>query len=455
VCASAADAAIFSDLLPGARPMGMGMAYTAVAEGADAMFYNPAGTAQGDFPVLGGSFGRSPTAVGMLSMQSLAYARPLPVLPGATVGAGFFGVHQANSGDKNEFLLHFSHALRLPQFYLSRPLKVGGNFKFEHVAKDAASGHRLTVGLDGGALLEVAKDLTAGISVLDLTPDVGVPQPSLNLGTAYRWHRRFLFSGDLRVRRNLTQFFPGVEAGFFQNLLKVRLGKGMPVDGAGLLALGAGVNFSPVILDFAMTMPFQGIHRQAGGAQVSLQYRFGAPDFYGLYPGEASRESEDLKSKIIELDKQRQDLQAQVTAAATDKTSLDSQVEAEEARLSEIRSQLRQAEIELEKKNYEAGHPRPPAVEPARAAEPPPGRPSSPEPARSKRPKAAAPKHVETSRFPVAHVVQAGDTLRKLSERYYGDPSQWESIYEANPDKIERGLPVEGTTLTIPKPGRR
>jgi nucleoid-associated protein YgaU len=51
--------------------------------------------------------------------------------------------------------------------------------------------------------------------------------------------------------------------------------------------------------------------------------------------------------------------------------------------------------------------------------------------------------------------VQAGDTLRKLAEKYYGDPAQWESIYEANPDKIERGLPVEGTTLTIPKPGRR
>ena len=45
--------------------------------------------------------------------------------------------------------------------------------------------------------------------------------------------------------------------------------------------------------------------------------------------------------------------------------------------------------------------------------------------------------------------------LRKLAEKYYGDPSMWERIYEANPDKIERGLPIEGTTLTIPKPATR
>jgi nucleoid-associated protein YgaU len=43
------------------------------------------------------------------------------------------------------------------------------------------------------------------------------------------------------------------------------------------------------------------------------------------------------------------------------------------------------------------------------------------------------------------HVVVAGDTLAKLAQRYYGDPSLYLQIFEANrdillaPDKIRPG----------------
>lgn len=33
--------------------------------------------------------------------------------------------------------------------------------------------------------------------------------------------------------------------------------------------------------------------------------------------------------------------------------------------------------------------------------------------------------------------VGPGDTLRKIAEREYGDPKQWERIYEANKWKID------------------
>lgn len=48
------------------------------------------------------------------------------------------------------------------------------------------------------------------------------------------------------------------------------------------------------------------------------------------------------------------------------------------------------------------------------------------------------------------HTVVEGDTLPKLSEKYYGDSSQWRRIYEANKDKIIRGQLVPGTILEIP-----
>ena len=43
-----------------------------------------------------------------------------------------------------------------------------------------------------------------------------------------------------------------------------------------------------------------------------------------------------------------------------------------------------------------------------------------------------------------------GDTLRGLAEKYYGDPNLWNKIYEANPEKMIRGIPKEGTELIIP-----
>ncbi|TPW19574.1 MAG: hypothetical protein FD126_2557 [Elusimicrobia bacterium] len=51
--------------------------------------------------------------------------------------------------------------------------------------------------------------------------------------------------------------------------------------------------------------------------------------------------------------------------------------------------------------------------------------------------------------------MRPGDTLRRLADLYYGDGSLWEQIYDANADKVERGLPVEGTTLLIPAPRKR
>ena len=66
-----------------------------------------------------------------------------------------------------------------------------------------------------------------------------------------------------------------------------------------------------------------------------------------------------------------------------------------------------------------------------------------PRPRRGRAPRRALP-------FPLRHLVRPGDTLRSLAQFYDHGPSLWEEIYDANPDKIERGLPVEGTDLLIP-----
>lgn len=49
------------------------------------------------------------------------------------------------------------------------------------------------------------------------------------------------------------------------------------------------------------------------------------------------------------------------------------------------------------------------------------------------------------------HVVVKGDTLGKIAERYYGDPSLYRKIFEANRDLIENPDRIQvGWKLKIP-----
>ena len=51
----------------------------------------------------------------------------------------------------------------------------------------------------------------------------------------------------------------------------------------------------------------------------------------------------------------------------------------------------------------------------------------------------------------VVHIVQAGETLGQIAQRYYGDANRWQQIYDANRAAIPNpnALTV-GTRLTIP-----
>lgn len=62
-----------------------------------------------------------------------------------------------------------------------------------------------------------------------------------------------------------------------------------------------------------------------------------------------------------------------------------------------------------------------------------------------------------TVEAPVFYTVKSGDTLSKISKSYYGDPMQYNTIFEANtpmlshPDKIYPGqtLRIPGTSSTV------
>ncbi|MBI5244944.1 MAG: LysM peptidoglycan-binding domain-containing protein [Elusimicrobia bacterium] len=433
--ASPASPATFNDVVPGARAMGIGMAYTSIAEGPEGIYFNPAGLAGSDFTQVQGSAGRMISPLGLLAYETMAYTRPLPVIPGATVGTAFFMLRQNDGGDKDVFFLHGSYLKPFPQIYLKRPVKFGANLRIMDV-DPGEHNKKFGLGLDVGAIMDTGGNFKAGASITDIDTISGIQTPSLNLGASYRLWRRATLAADMRVRPSLTQLFAGMEVDVYEQLLKLRLGKGMPLDGVSQVAFGVGANFSPLIIDFAMGVPFSGINRKGGGCQIGFTYKFGAPAFYGRYIGSAARRAEDIRSDILELENRKKTLEAEAAAAEADRTSSETMVRTLQERMKELQDRIREAEFKLERAEYDLSHAQPK----------PPSKFEAP-PAPAPRPKPPA-----GPAFPRKHVVKPGDTLRSISREHYGDPTLWEKIFEANPDKIDRGLPVEGAVLTIPRP---
>lgn len=58
----------------------------------------------------------------------------------------------------------------------------------------------------------------------------------------------------------------------------------------------------------------------------------------------------------------------------------------------------------------------------------------------------------QTYKFPLAHKVKEGETLVSISKKYYNTEKGWKKIYEANKDKIIKGVPIVGEILIIPEP---
>ncbi|MFN2383963.1 MAG: LysM peptidoglycan-binding domain-containing protein [Gemmatimonadota bacterium] len=60
---------------------------------------------------------------------------------------------------------------------------------------------------------------------------------------------------------------------------------------------------------------------------------------------------------------------------------------------------------------------------------------------------AAAPKAAGSQ----SYTVESGDSLSKISQRFYGDANAWRRIFEANRDRIDDPDMIQpGWTLTIP-----
>jgi len=254
----------------GVRAMGFGGAYTALAQGPEALLYNPAGLAA-TTGLRADSAYSSP--MGLYSVTWIAGA-----MPGLGAGMAYLSAGKITDPDKNP--LTFSHvafvaggalpADRLPYLdrFLPWPVIVGLNLKYDRVqVADEAGGN---VAFDVGALANLDSPLGAlrlGLAILDLGAGIGLGErnegwtTSLTLGAALGMPVGLILSIDLAIDRLALGL--GWD---FGHGLEVRGGFSSQ-GGVIHFSLGLGVSWRSFVLDYALTThPVLGLsHRLALG----------------------------------------------------------------------------------------------------------------------------------------------------------------------------------------------
>lgn len=271
----------FQDATDGARPAGMGEAFTAIADDANAVLYNPAGFARIDVPQLSGMYSNLYTGLNPIlytgSLDRLGYNTLAAAIPVSAV-IGYFGAAwvqlQSEVYQENTFIL--SYARRAWDAY---PLDWGVNLKLLSWAVRAGEGmsaeSRTRFTLDAGLLANPLADLQVGAAVDNCIPaDMGVDETewvpwNFRLGAAYLF--RFPAAPVETLRMQLEwaardvaydhgnfNLKLGLEATLLDKHLAVRTGVNRDV-----LACGVGVLFPwlgcPWALqaDYAYTFPFE------------------------------------------------------------------------------------------------------------------------------------------------------------------------------------------------------
>jgi hypothetical protein len=257
----------------GVRAMGFGGAYTALAQGSEALLYNPAGLAHLPGPRADSSYS---LPMGLYSVAWLAGAIP-------SLGAGFAYLSAGGITDPQGNPLAYSHiglvagvglpGEKLPFLarFLPFPTALGMSVKYTRIQITDEVGGNLA--LDLGALTTLSLpfgQLRLGLAIRDLGPGIGLGERQeaqsvdIALGGALTSPQGFLIAVDLA-----GSYF-ALGAGWGVPGFELRGGV-RSQGGIFQISLGLGVSWQSFALDYALTThPMLGLsHRLAFG------YRFG------------------------------------------------------------------------------------------------------------------------------------------------------------------------------------
>jgi hypothetical protein len=280
--------AAFLEIAPGARPVGMGQAYTGVADDIDAIYWNPAGLARVAHPELEGMHMQYFQNIGY---EYAAFAYPTP--NHGTWGMAITNLHtddiQSRTQDSDTPTGTFSaidSAYYLSYAYpLTAQLSFGANAKWIRQSIDNA--HANAYAGDGGVLYETGwHQLRLGAALQNVGNQVKFNDESDPLPLTYRLGAslpagpHFLMSSDIILPRDSavavafggeykTHLFDGISGA-----LRSGYQTGSTVDGLNGVSVGAGLTLGRASFDFAWVP----LGELGNSYRYSLHLKFGADE---------------------------------------------------------------------------------------------------------------------------------------------------------------------------------
>jgi hypothetical protein len=281
--------AAFLKIGPGARPVGMGEAFTGVADDIHAIYWNPAGLATLKHAEI--------TGMHMQYFQMIQYefaAIAIPTAENGTWGVAITNLHTDNidrrTEDTDEPIGQFSASDNAYWLSYGRRLNsrlsIGANAKYVHQNLDSVIASAYAA--DGGILYETDwHDLRLGASVQNLGSKVKFQNESDPLPLTIRagasaplLSRKLLASSDVIIPRDHQVGL--ALGGEYQGRLKESVGYTLrsgyrtdsDVDGFKGVSLGAGLVIGRTAFDFAW-VPFGDL---GNSYRFGLHVKFGPPE---------------------------------------------------------------------------------------------------------------------------------------------------------------------------------
>jgi len=260
----------------GARPLGLGEAFVGQADDASAIFYNPAGLAQLNFPEVLTMYNNYFVET---SQQMVGVAYPVNF---GVLGIGYSGLGSGdiqgydNTGTKTSAFNTASSSLTL-----SLGRRINPNLSFglgaKSISEKLEGASASTFALDAGLFYRVNSQFTLGLSILNLGSSLKFVSENTPLPTSYRLGAAFLtklFDENININTDLVNFPEGLRLNLgaeylIRNFLALRAG-----SAGGTLRAGLGLYANLFAFDYA----YLG-HADLGAAhQVSISILFGSED---------------------------------------------------------------------------------------------------------------------------------------------------------------------------------
>lgn len=278
---------------PGARALGMGGAFSAVADDPSAFFYNPAGLSQIRLSVAGMEYNRSWAALERDGVAETRLAAVTPLEGWGTLGLSWWQLNLSNVYQENLIHAGFGFPLDADGAFL-----LGGSLKFlqlayldpEAVAQNpyfSGGSSAGGLGIDLGALIRILPQWSAGIHLENINqPRVALladqaPVPAgIRLGTAWRAAAGNL-ALDLRLQSDQYRVAGGGEMWWLNQTIATRCGAALGDHGLREATCGFSFRFANEDwggqLDYALLYPWGDFSGGGLSHTFNLSFDFGRP----------------------------------------------------------------------------------------------------------------------------------------------------------------------------------